>query len=134
MEKLLSNEEFNNLLKSVKVEKQDFNMFLLEDKKGGVDEALAKLKVYWKIAKPVLKAVKLVTPRKIDKGIDEFIAIVDQLTGEATEEEISVLLEKFAIVWGIVKPILEAAKEFTPPKSDAIIDEVIKIGDLLAKS
>jgi len=43
-------------------------------------------------------------------------------------------LEKFAAIWGTVRAILDAAKGITPPKADAIIDEVIKIGDLLTRS
>lgn len=134
MEKLLSNQEFNALLKGVVVERHDFTKALLAVKPSSVDEVLAKLKIYWKVAKPVLKVAKLITPPKVDKGIDEFIAIVNRLCEGATGDEQSQLLDKFAIAWGIVEPILEAAKGITPPKADAVIDEVIKIGGLLQKS
>ena len=134
MEKLLSNQEFNALLTETKVVARDFKRDLVEGTPSSVDEVLGKLKIYWKVIKPVLRVAKLITPQKIDKGIDEFIVIVDRLCGGASGEEQSQLLEKFAIVWGIVTPILEAAKGITPPKADAIIDEVLKIGELLAKS
>jgi hypothetical protein len=134
MEKLLTNQEFNALLKDIKVEKHDFAAAFVAGDVNVVDNALAKLKTYWKIVRPVLKLVKLVTPVKIDKGIDEFIPVVDRLAGGATGEEQTKLLEKFAMVWGLVKPILEGVTEITPPKADAIIGEVIKIGELLAKS
>jgi hypothetical protein len=134
MEKLLTNAEFNALAKKIKIEKHDFREALIADKPRSVDEVLAKLKLYWKLIKPILKVAKLITPPKVDKGINEFIAVVDKLTGGATADEQSVLLEKFAVVWGIVKPILESVKSITGPKVDAIIDEVIKIGDLLAAS
>lgn len=134
MENLLSNIEFNALLKDIKVEKHDFRTAFVADLPSPVDEALAKLKIYWKVVKPVLKVLKLITPPKIDKGIDEFIVIVDRLCGGASSDEKSQLLEKFAIIWGIVWPILESAKEITPPKADAIIDEVLKIGEILSKS
>jgi hypothetical protein len=134
MEKLLTNHEFNALLKDIKVDEHDFKKALIQDTPKSVDEVLAKLKIYWKLIKPILKVAKLITPPKIDKSIDEFIAIVNQLCGETTEEEQSLLLEKFAIVWWVIVPILKAAKGITPPKADAIIDDVLKIGDLLAKS
>ena len=135
MEKLLSNEEFNALLKDVELKKGDVMVSFLADPTSGVDEALKKLKVYWKIIKPILKVAKLITPRKIDKAIDEFIGIVNKLVDETTsDDEESELLLKFALVWGTVKPVLVAAKGITPPKADAIIDEIIKVGDLLAKS
>ncbi len=134
MEKILSNQEFNNLLKDIKIEQVDFRGALVRDVPKSIDEVLAKLKIYWKVIKPILKIVKLITPRKIDKAIDEFIAIVDKLLQETDEQAQSELLDRFAVVWGIVRPGLVAAKAITPPKADAIIDEVIKIGDLLASS
>lgn len=134
MEKLLTNQEFNALLKEIKVEEHDFRRALIRDVPGSVDDALDKLNIYWKLIKPILKVAKLITPPKIDKAIDEFIAIVNKLCGETTEEEQSMLLEKFAIVWGIIAPILEATKGITPPKADAIIDEVLKIGEMLTRS
>lgn len=134
MEKLLSNQEFNTLLKEIKVERYDFERGIIEDSPKGVDVMLGKLKIYWKLIKPLLKITKLITPKRIDKGINEFISIVDRLYGETTEEEQSQLLDKFAMAWGIVSPVLIAAKGITPPKADAIIDEVLKIGELLSKS
>lgn len=134
MEKLLSNQEFNALLKDIKVEEHNFKMALLSDAPTNVDELLGKFKNYWRVVRPVLKVTKLITPAKIDKGIDQFIVVVDRLCGGATGDEQSQLLDKFAIVWGIITPILETAKEITPQKADAIIDEVLKIGNLLAKS
>jgi hypothetical protein len=134
MEKLLTNQEFNALLKEMKVEEHDYKRALIKDVPGSIDDALDKLKIYWKLIKPILKVAKLITPPKIDKAIDEFISVVNRLCGETTVEEQSQLLEKFAVVWGIIVPILEAAKGITPPKADAIIDEVLKIGDLLTRS
>ena len=135
MENLLSNQEFNALAKDIKLEHHDFKAAVISDTPISIEELLGKFKVYWKVIKPILKVAKLITPPKIDKGIDEFITIVDRLLHEQMEElEQSKLLEKFAIIWGIIKPILEKAKDFTGPKVDAIIDEVIKIGDWLAKS
>ena len=134
MESVLSNAEFNALLKEVKVEKHGFTADFHAGALVGVDPVLEKLKVYWKVIKPILRIAKLISPPKIDKGIDEFIAIVDRLLSNPPEAEKSELLERFAIVWGIVRPILVAVKDITPAKADAIIDEVIKIGDLLAKS
>jgi len=134
MENLLSNQEFNALLKEVKVEKHDFQRGLIDDIPKGVDDVLGKLKIYWKIIKPILKVTKIITPRKIDKGINEFISIVNRLCQEPSEEEQSELLDKFAILWGIISPILISVKALTPRKADLIIDEVLQIGDLLAKS
>jgi hypothetical protein len=134
MEKLLSNQEFNALLADVKVERHDFKRDLVEGTTRGVDDVLGKLTVYWKVVKPILKVAKLITPQKIDKGINELIGIVDRLCGGATGEEKSQLLEKFAVAWAIVVPVLESAKGITPPKADAIIDEVLKIGEMLTKS
>jgi hypothetical protein len=134
MEKLLTNQEFNSLLKEVKLETYDFKRDLVLDTPRSVDDVLAKLKTYWKVIKPLLKVAKLITPKKIDKAIDEFITIVDKLVGGASVDEQSQLLERFAAIWGTVRAIMDAAKGITPPKADAVIDEVIKIGDLLARS
>lgn len=134
METLMTNAQFNDLVKQVKIVPNEFtNKFALEAVLN-VDDVLTQLCSYWKVAKPILKLAKIITPPKIDKAIDEILVIVDKLCSNPTEGEKSVLLEKFAMIWGTVKPILEAAKSFTGPRADKIIDEIIKIGDLLAKS
>lgn len=133
MEKFLTNQEFNDLVKEIKLETYDLRRDLVLDTLKSVDDVLTKLKPYWKVIKPLLKIVKIVTPRKIDKVIDEFIAIVDKLLGGVSEDEQSLLLEKFAAIWGTIKPILVNVKGITGQKVDAIIDEVIKIGDILAQ-
>lgn len=135
MEDLLSNQEFNVLLKETKVERYDFERSLFEESPKSVDEVLEKLKKYWKLVRFILKVAKVITPRKIDKGINEFISIVNRLCKESNEgEEQSKLLDRFAIVWGIILPVLISIKGLTPPKADLIIEEVIKIGELLSKS
>jgi hypothetical protein len=134
MENLLSNQEFNDLLKEVKIEKHDFQRGIIDDIPKSVDDLLGKLKIYWKIIKPILKIAKIITPQKIDKGINEFISIVNRLCQDSSEEEQSDLLDKFAIHWGIISPILISVKALTPQKADLIINEVLQIGDLLAKS
>jgi hypothetical protein len=130
----LSSKDFNALADDIKIVPSNFQLAVIGNNPPTVDEVLAKLKVYWKVIKPVLKVAKLITPPKVDKGVNEFISVVDKLTGGATGDERSKLLEKFAIVWGLVRPILVTAKDITGPKIDAIIDEVVKIGDLLTKS
>jgi hypothetical protein len=134
MEKLLTNQEFNDLVKEIKLETYDLRKDLVLETQKSVEDVLAKLKPYWKVIKSLLKIVKIVTPRKIDKAIDEFIAIVDKLLEETSGTVPSDLLEKFAAIWGTIKPILVNIKGITGQKVDAIIDEVIKIGDRLAQS
>lgn len=134
MEHNLSNKEFNDMLKNLQLESVKINAVTLSESPDRVDEVLATLGHYWKVIKPILKAARAVTPPKVDKGINEFIAIVDRLCGGATGEEQSALLEKFAMVWALVRPIMLAAKEFTPPKADLVLDQVIEIGDMLSKS
>lgn len=134
MENLMTNAQFNDLVKQVKIVPNNFtNQFALEAVLN-VDEVLTQLCSYWRIAKPVLRFAKIITPPKIDKAIDEILVIVDKLCSNPSEGEKSELLEKFAMIWGTVKPLLEAAKSFTGPKADKIFDEIIKIGDLLSKS
>ena len=128
------NKNLNDLFDKIKIEKIDYELVALSKSPDKVDDVLSKLKIYWKPVKLVLKVAKLITPQKIDKGINEFIAVVDRLCGGATDEEQSQLLDKFAVIWGIVMPILVTAQEITGPKVDAVIDEVLKIGDLLSKS
>ncbi|HLN74486.1 MAG TPA: hypothetical protein VK205_14435 [Prolixibacteraceae bacterium] len=131
MEKLMTNAQFNELVEKVII------VPIEESKQYGlkgtstVDETLEHLGQYWKIAKPILKVIKLITPPKIDKAIDEILAIVSKLCSSPTDDEKSELLEKFAKVWGTVKPVLTAAKAITGKKVDLVIDEIIKIGDML---
>lgn len=134
MEHNLSNKEFNDMLKHLQLEQVKIDAVTLTESPERVDEVLAILGHYWKVIKPILKAARAVTPPKVDKGINEFVAIVDRLCGGAAGEEQSQLLEKFAMVWAVVRPILIAAKEFTPPKADLVLDEVVKVGDMLSKS
>lgn len=134
METLLkSSAEFEALVKSIKLSDDVTTRAVAKDFDVSVDELLQKMCNYWKLGKPVLKIAKIFTPAKVDKAIDEIITIFDKLCGGATGEERSQLLEKFAVVWPIVKPVLEGVKIFTGPKADKIIDEIIKIGDLLSR-
>jgi len=134
MENLLTNEEFNALVKDIKVEKIDFKSAHLDGGSGNMDDVLVKLKIYWEMVGPVLHVSKLISPPKIDKGIEEFISTVDRLCNGAIEGEQAELPDKFAAGWGTVYPVLETAKDFTSPKADAIINEVIKIGNMITRS
>ncbi len=135
MEELMTNAEFNAIVKSVKLQPStEHHEMMMTTGELKTTDVLGQLCVYWKVAKPILKLIKIVTPPKIDKAIDEMLAIVDKLCSNPSEDEQSDLLEKFAMIWGTVKPILETAKAFTGAKADKVIDEIIKIGDLLSKS
>lgn len=133
MEKLMTNTQFNELVEKVKVIPTVSSKEFAPAKSSSVDEVLGHLCQYWQIAKPVLKVTKLITPPKVDKAIDEILAIVGKLCSASTEDEKSELVEKFAMVWGTVKPVLVAAKDITGKKVDQVIDEVVKIGDMLTK-
>ena len=131
MEKLMTNAQFNELVEKVKIVQIDSTEELVSKGTSSVDDTLGHLCQYWQIAKPILKVTKLITPPKVDKAIDEILAIVGKLCSAPTEDEKSKLLEKFAMVWEPVKPILVAAKDITGKKVDQVIDEVVKIGDML---
>jgi hypothetical protein len=132
METLLMNSaEFDALVKSIKLSEDFMPRAISRDFAFSVDELLEKFCPYWKLGKPVLRIAKIFTPAKVDKAIDEFIVICDRLCKEPPGPEVSTLLEKFAMKWPVVKPVLEGVKAFTGPKADKIIDELIKIGDLL---
>ena len=132
METILNNSaEFDKLVKSIKLSDDIMTKAVTLDFKLSVDELIQKLCNYWKLGKPVLKLAKILTPKKVDKAIDEIIAVCDKLCGGATGEEQSKLLERFAVAWPLVKPVLVGVKNITGPKADKIIDEIIKIGDLL---
>lgn len=133
METLLkSSAEFDALVKSIKLSDDVTVKAMANDFTISIDELLQKLCNYWKLGKPVLKIAKIFTPAKVDKAIDNIIVICDKLCGGASGEERSQLLEKFAQVWPIVRPVLIGIKTFTGPKADKIIDEILKIGDLLS--
>lgn len=66
-------------------------------------------------------------------AIDEILGIVGKLCSASTEDEKSELVEKFSMVLDTVKPILVGAKDITGKKADQVIDEVVKIGDMLTK-
>jgi len=53
------------------------------------------------------------------------------LCGGATGDEQSALLEKFALYWPAVRTVLVSIKAITSSRVDRIIDEVLRVGDLL---
>ena len=129
----LTNANFNRLADEITIQPLvQKDVLSLKDK--DVTEIIDKLKVYWPLTRIVLRSSKLLVPQKIDKGIDEFISIVDRLTSDPSPQEKGELLEKFAVVWGIIHPILTKAKDITGPKADAVIDQVLIIGKLLSAS
>ncbi len=134
MENLMTNAQFNELVINVEIDPNEFSNKLDFEGPFNVDDMLTKLCSYWTIAKPILRLVKIITPPKIDKAIDELLVIVNKLCAETSEGEKSALLEKFAMVWGTVKPILVGVKAITGAKVDKVNDEIVKIGDLLAKT
>jgi len=132
METLLkSSAEFDALVKSIKLSEDVMTRAFSRDFTLSVDDLLQKLCPYWRLGKPILRIAKIFTPTKVDKAIDEIIAICDKLCGDANPEEKSALLEKFTLYWPMVKPVLEGVKVFTGAKADKIIDEIIKTCDLL---
>jgi hypothetical protein len=133
MEKSMTNAEFNELVKKMRIVPVDYSVRLALEGTSPVDEALEHLRQYWQVAKPILKSAKLITPPKVDKAINEILTIVGKLCSSPGEQEKSELLQRFEKVWRIAKPVLKASKEITGKKADQVIDEVIKIGDLLGK-
>lgn len=134
METLMTNEQFNMAVTGIKIIPRVQNREMAFEGAFNVNDALIQLKTYWEIARPVLNVVKIITPRKINKAIKELTAVVDKLCSNPSEEDKSELLEKFALVWGSVKPILVSAKAITGPKADKIIDDFNQIGDMMATS
>lgn len=133
METLIkSSAEFDALVRSIKLSDDVMIRAVSSNFTLTFEELLAKFCPYWRLGKPVLDIVKVLTPPKVDKAIDEVIAICDKLCGDATPGEVSVLLEKFSEYWPVVAPVLIKVKDFTGPKADKIIDEIIIIGNLLS--
>jgi hypothetical protein len=123
--------EFNALVKSIKLPEELRAKAISRDFALTADELIAQFCPYWHVARTILRIAKVLTPPKVDAAIDEIIAICDRLCGGATGDEQSALLEKFEQVWPVVKPVLVAVKAITSPKVDAIIDNIVRVGDLL---
>ncbi len=134
MENLMTNEQFNMAVGGIKIIPKRQSKELVLEGKFDINDALTQLGIYWTVAKPVLNLAKIITPRKINKTITELTVVVDKLCKSPSENEKSELLDKFAMVWGTVRPILENTKALTGPKADKIIDEFNQIGDVLATS
>lgn len=88
----------------------------------------------WDIIKPATSLVKLVTPDKVDKIIDEVVILGDEIaTGGASENRKSEFIEKFSQAWEYVRNALFITMKFTGDKVDGIIEKIITWGDLISE-
>ena len=93
---------------------------------------VAKFCQLWPVLEGVLNAVKIFTGRKVDKVIDDLIAIADDVCGtEPSEQAQQELIGKICQIWEKVVPILKIVKFFTGKKVDKVIDDFIALGNLV---
>ena len=94
------------------------------------DKFLEKFTEFWPLVRSILKAVKIITGKRVDQAIDTFIAFGNDLTDDGVVENETV--EKFSEHWVVIKPVLEKVTILTGAKIDKVIKEFIKLGDLIA--
>ncbi len=93
-------------------------------------EFFKKFKIYWEIINPVLDTIQVFTPDKVDKIIQD-IQLVGNDICDPEQEENAEIIEKYCLYWPTIKPILKIIKLVTPRKVDIIIDEFVKLSDLV---
>lgn len=91
-------------------------------------------KSIWDVIIPALSLVKLVTPDRVDKIIDELVIVGNEVaSGGASENQKSVFIEKFSMVWVEVRSALFHAMKFTGERVDSVIEKIIAWGDLISE-
>ena len=102
-----------------------------EDKQYTDGEVVKIICEYWSVIGPVAQMLKLVTNDKVDKIIDDFSALIDDVCGKDNVDAAkqSELIAKFCEVWPMIKAPLKIVKLITNSKVDKIIDEFLKLGE-----
>jgi len=93
-----------------------------------------EFKKAWDIVKPATQLVKMVTPDKVDKLIDELVKVGEEVaTKGASPDSKSIFVEKFSHVWVYIKVSLLIAMKFTNDRVDVILGKIIAWGDLISE-
>jgi len=89
----------------------------------------------WQILQPALEYAELIriTGPKADKIIRTVLDLGHRIsTGNASDEEQILFIQKYDAIWGFASQALEIIKTFTDDKADEVIDKVIDIGNWMA--
>lgn len=98
------------------------------------DKFIAKIQEVWPVVREVLDAVKVLTGDKVDKIIDDIIALGDKIAaGKGTVADQAEFIQKICKNWDKIRKVLKAVKIFCGKKVDRVIDKFIELGDLMAK-
>jgi nucleosome binding factor SPN SPT16 subunit len=127
--KALKREKFNNVVSATKTINIQFDPD--SDKPKFVDG----FNSIWQILKPTLEYAELIriTGPKADAGIRAVLDLGARIsTGNASEQEKTLFIQKYDTIWGFASQALEIIKTFTDDKADEVIDKVIDIGDWMA--
>lgn len=99
-----------------------------EDKKAEFSDKFCQV---WPTAKGLLVMLKdmAFTGPKLDRALEQIVQVGDDICGGAgvTAANIQALCQ----YWGLAKPALIGLKLITPKKVDRVIDELIKMFDLV---
>lgn len=127
--KALKREKFNSIVSATKTMNIQF------DPDSGQPKFVEGFNSIWQILQPALEYAELIriTGPKADAGIRAVIDLGARIsTGNASEQEQTLFIQKYDVIWGFASQALEIIKTFTDDKADEVIDKVIDIGDWMA--
>lgn len=127
--KALKREKFNSIVSATKTMNIQF------DPDSGKPKFVDGFNSIWLILQPALEYAELIriTGPKADAGIRAVLDLGARIsTGNASEQEQTLFIQKYDTIWGIASQALEIIKTFTDDKADDVIDKVIDIGDWMA--
>ncbi len=98
------------------------------------DELLKKLCDLKPVIIPVLKAVKIFTPKKVDEIIDKIIKLLDNICDKkATDKETKELFKEICSIYLIIKPFLHIAT-LIPGKVGQVIKKFLNVVDVICSN
>ena len=127
--KTLKREKFNSVVSATK------NVNIQFDPDSGQPRFVDAFNSIWVILKPALEYAGLIriTGPKADEAIKTVLELGARISsGNSSEQEKSLFIQKYDAIWGIASQALEIIKTFTDDKADLVIDKVIDIGDWMA--
>ena len=127
--KALKREKFNNVISATKTLNIQF------DPDTGKPKFVDGFNSIWVILKPALEYAELIriTGPKADAAIRTVLDLGARIsTGNASDEEQTLFIQKYDAIWGFASQALEIIKTFTDDKADEVIDKVIDIGDWMS--
>lgn len=127
--KALKREKFNIIVSATKTFDLQF------DPDSGKPKFVDGFNSIWQILRPALEYAELIriTGPQADAAIRTVLDLGSRIsTGNASEQEKTLFIQKYDAIWGIASQALEIIKTFTDDKADVVIDKVIDIGDWMA--